>query len=69
MCIIFILQSLYRHIVNVLQRIIDCRDMQEGTSAYEGTEEALQYAREGCREGIVYTRRKKGGRGRGAGRS
>jgi len=43
--------------------------MQEGTSAYEGTEEALQYAREGCREGIVYTRRKKGGRGRGAGRS
>jgi len=69
MCIIFILQSLYRRIVNVLQRMIDCDDVREGTSAYEGTQEALQYAREGCREGTVYTRSKKGGRGRGAGRS
>ena len=49
--------------------MIDCGDVREGTSVYEGTQEALQYAREGCHEGIVYTRRKKGGRGRGAGRS
>jgi len=49
--------------------MIDCDDVREGTSAYEGTQEALQYAREGCREGTVYTRSKKGGRGRGAGRS
>jgi len=69
MSIIFILQSLYRRIVNVLQRMIDCGDVREGTSAYEGTQEALQYTREGCREGTVYTCRKKGGRGRGAGRS
>jgi len=69
MCIIFILQGLFRRIVNVLQRMIDCRDMEEGTRAYEGTQEALQYARQGCREGTVYTCRKKGGRDRGAGRS
>ena len=47
----------------------DCGDVQEGTSAYEGTQEALQYAREGCHEGSVYTRRQKRGRGRGAGLS
>jgi len=69
MSIIFILQSLYRRIVNVLQRMIDCGDVREGTSAYEGTQEALQYAREGCHEGSVYTRHQKRGRGRGAGRS
>jgi len=49
--------------------MIDCGDVREGTSAYEGTREALQYTQEGCREGTVYTRRKKGGRSRGAGRS
>jgi len=37
----FILQALYRRIVNVLQRMIDCGDVREGTSAYEGTQEAF----------------------------
>ena len=63
------MQSLYRRIVNVLQRMTDCGDVQEGTSAYEGTQEALQYAREGCHDRSGYTRRQKRGRGRGTGRS
>jgi len=36
MCIIFILQSLFRRIANVLQKMIDFCDVAEGTSAYEG---------------------------------
>jgi len=33
MCFIFILQGLFRLIANVLQRMIDCRDVAEGTTA------------------------------------
>jgi len=69
MCIIFILKGLFRRIANVLQRMIDCPDVVEGTTSYEGTQEALRLAQQGYREGTVYTRCSRGGHGKGAGRS
>jgi len=66
MCIIFILQSLFRRIASILQKMIDCRDVTEGTTAYEGTQERLQIARRGCGDGDVYICRSRSVHGRRA---
>jgi len=41
MCIILILQGLFRRVANILQKMVDCHDVTEGTTTYEGTQEAL----------------------------
>jgi len=64
MYINFILQGLFRRITIILQRIIDCRDVSEGTTAYQGTQDALELARRGAHEGVVYTHRSRAVRGR-----
>jgi len=66
MSINFILQGLFRRIVNILQKMIDCRDMSEGTTAYQSTQDALEIARRGAREGGVYTHRSRAVCGRRA---
>ncbi|XP_068471911.1 protein MAIN-LIKE 1-like [Phaseolus vulgaris] len=55
---------IFRHIVGILQRMIDCRQVTEGTDAYESTEAVLQLARSVTDDGAVYTRRSRNVRGR-----
>jgi len=55
MSINFILQGLFRRIVNILQKMIDCRQVSEGITAYQSTQDALEIARRGACEGAVYT--------------
>jgi len=59
-------QGLFRRIVTLLQRVIDCRGVTEGTTTYVDTQEAIQTARTGLHAGAVYTRRSRSVRGRGA---
>ena len=66
MSINFILQGLFRRLVNILQKMIDCRQVTEGTEAYQSTQDALKIARRCAREGAVYTRRSRAVRGRRA---
>ncbi|XP_068471118.1 uncharacterized protein [Phaseolus vulgaris] len=56
-------QGIFRRIVNILQRMIDCRQVTEGTGAYESTEATLQLARSVTNDGAVYTRRSRNVRG------
>ncbi|XP_068504193.1 protein MAIN-LIKE 2-like [Phaseolus vulgaris] len=56
--------GIFRRIVNILQCIIDCRQVTEGTDAYESTETALKLARSVTDDGAVYTRRSRNVRGR-----
>jgi len=37
MCIIFIMQGIFRRIASIMQKMIDCCDVTEGTPAYEDT--------------------------------
>jgi len=39
------MQDVFNRIVNVLQKMIDCGDVTEGTPAWEGTQTILQLAR------------------------
>jgi len=64
MSINFILQGLFRRLVNILQKMIDCRQVNEGTEAYQSTQDALEIARRGTREGTVYTCRSRAVHGR-----
>ena len=66
MSINFILQGLFRRLVNILQKIIDCRQVSEGTKAYQSTQDALEIARRDAREGTVYTRHSRAVRGKRA---
>ncbi|XP_068484433.1 protein MAINTENANCE OF MERISTEMS-like [Phaseolus vulgaris] len=56
--------GIFRRIVSILQRMIDCRQVTAGTDAYESTEAALQLARSVTDDGAVYTRRSRNVRGR-----
>ena len=44
------LQGAIRGMIFVLQRMIDCRDVSEGTVAWEHTNEALQIGRQAVEE-------------------
>jgi len=59
----FILQGLFRRLVNILQKMIDCRQVSEGTETYQSTQDALEIARPGAHEGAVYTHRSRAVRG------
>ena len=58
------MQGIFRRIVSILQRMIDCRQVTEGTDAYESTEATLHLARSVTDGGAVYTRRSRNVRGR-----
>jgi len=66
MSINFVLQGLFRRLVNILQKMIDCRQVSEDTEAYQSTQDALEIARRDAREGAVYTRHLRAVRGRRA---
>jgi len=36
--------------------MIDCRQVSEGTAAYQSTQDALEIARQGACERVIYTR-------------
>ncbi|XP_068498257.1 protein MAINTENANCE OF MERISTEMS-like [Phaseolus vulgaris] len=56
--------GIFRRIVSILQRMIDCRQVTEGTDAYESTEATLHLARSVTDDEAVYTRRLRNVRGR-----
>ncbi len=58
-----LVQGIFRRIVSILQRMIDCRQVTEGTDAYESTKAALHLARSMTDDGAVYTRQSRNVRG------
>ena len=58
------MQSVLRRIGNILQRMIDRGQVCRGTDAYASTEKALNLARSVTKEGLVYSRRRRGDRRR-----
>ena len=58
------MQGIFRRIASILQRMIDCRQVTEGTYAYESMETVLQLARSVTDDGAIYTRRSRNVRGR-----
>jgi len=46
--------------------MIDCRQVSEGTEAYQSTQDALEIAQRGAHKGAIYTRRSRAVRGRRA---
>ena len=58
------MHGIFRRIVSILQRMINCRQVTEGTDAYESTEAALQLAWSVTDDGAVYTRRSRNVPGR-----
>jgi len=56
--------GIFRRIVSILQRMIDCRQVTKGTDTYESTKAALHLARSVTDDGAVYTKRVRNVRGR-----
>jgi len=61
----FLLHGIFKHIVNILQRMIDCRHVEVDTPSYDDAQEALSLACGVTEQGIIYNRRNRAVRGRG----
>ena len=59
-----LLHGIFRHIANILQRMIDCRHVEVGTPSYDDAQEALSLACGVIEQGIIYSRRNRAVRGR-----